>query len=268
MFDYKNTTALVTGASSGLGAAFAKELAARGANLVLVARTTPALDALSAELRSRHGVQVKVITADLADAQARQELYAQTKADGLAVNLLVNNAGFGLSGPFLDHTLEAEEAQINLNVTALTAMAHLFGSDMRRFGENSGIINVASNAAFQPLPYSAVYSASKAFVLLFSEALGRELKEQRTHVMALCPGPIATEFWQKIGSNLPDKEKSTPASIATQALAALDNRRAVFVPGPVMLRLQIFAARFAPRSIVVRIAERASRSIMMRGREV
>jgi len=268
MLDYRKTTALVTGASSGLGAEFARALAKRGANLILVARTKPALEQLGTELMERHKVRVKVFAADLASPLARRALHSQIEAEGLAVNLLVNNAGFGLSGPFLTHSLESEEAQIDVNVAAVTALSHLFGQNMKRFGKNSGIINVASNAAFQPLPYSAVYSASKSFVLLFSEALNRELRTQGTHVLAVCPGAIATPFWGKIGSDLPDAEKSTPERIVEEALRAFDRRQAVVVPGPFRLRLQIFSTRFAPRSFVARVAEGASRSIMMRGREV
>lgn len=268
MFDFAKTTALVTGASSGLGRTFADELAARGANLVLVARNKGALDAVRADIIARHGVKVYVFTADLGNAGARRDLHRQTKEMRLPINLLVNNAGFGLSGAFLKQDLEREESQIDVNVSAVTALSHLYGRDMAQFGRNSGIINIASNAAFQPLPYSAVYAATKSFVLLFSEALARELKEQGTHVLAVCPGAIATDFWRKIGSSLPDNEKSTPESVVKEALTAFVRRKMVLVPGPAMLRLQIFSTRFVPRSFVVRVAEQASRSIMMRGRAV
>lgn len=268
MFDFRNATALVTGASSGLGAAFAKALAARGSDLVLVARNQPALEALAKDLSSQFRRKVDVFPTDLTDPQARRKLHANVREKNIAVNLLVNNAGFGLSGPFLEHELDREEAQVELNVSAVMAMAHLFGRDMKSFGSNSGIINVASNAAFQPLPYSAVYSASKSFVLLFSEALGHELKQQGTRVLAVCPGAIATEFWHKIGSELPDNEKSSPDRIVNEALVAFQRRRSVVIPGPLSLRLQVLSTRFAPRSLVVKVADRASRSIMMRGRSV
>jgi short-subunit dehydrogenase len=266
MFDYAHTTALVTGASSGLGETFAEMLAARGANLVLVARTGSRLEALAARLRSAHRIQADVIAADLTDPGAPASVHAQAQSRGLRVNLLVNNAGFALGGAFLEHELRDEEDQIAVNVTALTALSHLFGRDMAGFGRNAGIINIASNAAFQPLPYSAVYAASKAYVLLFSEALGRELVRQGPHVLVVCPGQVRTRFWDRLGSALPTDAMDTPERIVTETLAAFERRRAVLIPGRVGNRLQAFATRFMPRAAMIRIAERASRKIMMAGR--
>jgi short-subunit dehydrogenase len=182
------------------------------------------------------------------------------------VNLLVNNAGFALGGAFLEHALRDEEDQIAVNVRALTALAHLFGRDMTAFGRNAGIINIASNAAFQPLPYSAVYAASKAYVLLFSEALGRELMHQGPHVLAVCPGPVRTRFWDRLGSALSTDVMDTPERIVAETLAAFERRRAVLIPGRFGIRVQAFATRFMPRVAMIRIAERASRKIMMAGR--
>ncbi len=266
MFDYAHTTALVTGVSSGLGATFAERLAARGADLVLVARTESTLEALAGRLRAAHGIAAAVIAADLTDPGAPAAIHAHTQARGLRVNLLVNNAGFALGGAFLEHALRDEEDQIAVNVTALTALAHRFGREMSGFGRNAGIINIASNAAFQALPYAAVYAASKAYVLLFSEALGRELRHQGTHVLAVCPGPVQTGFWDRLGSQLSPSVMDTPERIVGQALAAFERRTAVLVPGRLQNRVQAFATRLMPRAALIRIAETSSRRIMMAGR--
>ncbi len=270
MFDYARTTALVTGASSGLGATFAEVLAARGADLVLVARTALTLETLAGRLQAAHGIRAHVIAADLTDPAAPAAIHAAVQARGLRVNLLVNNAGFALGGAFLAHVVREEEDQIAVNVTALTALAHRFGRDMAARGPNAGIINIASNAAFQPLPYSAVYAASKAYVLFFSQALGRELRgshgRQGPHVLAVCPGPVRTGFWDRLGSALPTDRMDTPDRIVGEALTAFERRRAVLVPGRVGNRLQAFATRFMPRAAMIRIADRASRQIMMAGR--
>jgi short-subunit dehydrogenase len=265
MFDYTNTTALITGASSGLGEAFAETLARRGSNVVLVARNQAKLESLAQRLRAQYKREATVIPADLTDSAAPMAIHAKARASGLAVNLLVNNAGFALAGAFLDHSAAAEADQIAVNVGALTALSHRFATDMRNIGRNTGIINIASNAAFQPLPFSAVYAASKSFVLLFSEALGRELAPQGTRVLAVCPGPVNTAFWGKIGSELPTRVMDSPAHIVEQSLAAFDKGHAVVVPGRISVRLQAFATRIIPRPLMARIGEQASRKIMMAG---
>ena len=265
MFDYAHTTALVTGASSGLGAKFAEFLARRGANVVLVARTAPRLEALAERLRATYKVDATVIAADLADPSAPARIRAETETRGLRVNLLVNNAGFALAGAFLDHDLDREMDQIAVNVTALAALTHLFAADMRGSGRNAGIINIASNAAFQPLAYAAVYAATKAFVLLFSEALGRELRAQSIRVLAVCPGPVETAFFDKIGSKLPKDAMDSPERIVTQTLSAFDKRQAVLVPGRASNRMQAFATRLFPRAMIAKIAETGSRKVMTAG---
>jgi short-subunit dehydrogenase len=265
MFDYADTTALVTGASSGLGECFAETLARRGANVVLVARNTAKLELFAKHLRAQYGVEVTVITADLTAPDAPTAIHAEVHARGLSVNLLINNAGFALAGAFVDHDMRAETDQIAVNVSALTALSHRFATDMRTLGRNTGIINIASSAAFQPLAFSAVYAASKAFVLLFSEALGRELAQQGTHVLAVCPGPVKTAFWDKIGSDLSTNVMDSPDQIVRQALAAFERGKAVLVPGRASIRLQAFATRLLPRALMARIGEQASRKIMMAG---
>ncbi len=265
MFDYSKTTALITGASSGLGETFAEMLAKRGANVVLVARTVTKLEALAANLRAKYHIKADVLPADLTDPTAPAKIHAEARSRGLQINLLVNNAGFALAGAFLDHDLQREQEQIAVNVTALTALSHLFGADMRSFGRNAGIINIASAAAFQPLAYSAVYAATKSYVLLFSEALGCELRNQGTHVLAVCPGPVKTEFFNKIGSKLAANAMDTPERIVTESIAAFDRRKSVVVPGRAVIRLQTFATRLFPRATMAKIAEQKSRKVMMAG---
>jgi len=190
MFDYSGSTALVTGASKGLGAAFAEALAERGMNLVLVARSTNELNALSTRLYAKYKVQSTILSIDLADPTGPQAVAEELDRRGILVDLLVNNAGFGLSGEFLSHDPKQEQAEIEVNVQALVALTHHFGKAMAARGRG-GIINVASNASFQPLPYMATYAATKAFVLHFSEAIHHELTGNGVHVMATCSVPAA-----------------------------------------------------------------------------
>jgi short-subunit dehydrogenase len=265
MFDYTDSTALVTGASSGLGECFAETLACRGANVVLVARSAAKLELLAKRLRAQYPVGATVITADLTAPAAPAAIHTEVHARGLSVNLLINNAGFALAGAFVDHDVKAETDQIAVNISAVTALSHHFASDMRNLGPNTGIINIASSAAFQPLPFSAVYAASKAFVLLFSEALGRELAQQGTRVLAVCPGPVKTAFWDKIGSDLSTDVMDAPEQIVQQALAAFERGKAVLVPGRASIRLQAYATRLIPRALMARLGEQASRRIMMAG---
>lgn len=264
--DFEGKTALVTGASSGMGVAWAEALAARGANVVLAARSRAELDAVAKRIRQRHNVSADVVVSDLAEPDGPQLLHEAVS--DRRIDVLINNAGFGLSGPFLGHALADEERQVALDVHAVLALCHLFGSDMRSISGQTAIVNIASNAAFQPLPYSAVYAASKSFVLLFSEALHRELHGQGTRVLAVCPGPVNTPFWGKIGSDLPDSAMTSPQKIVADALKALDRGRTFVVPGPLGIRVQAQLPRFAPRSWVVRVSDGASRRIMMRGRTV
>ena len=192
MFDYSGSTALVTGASRGLGAAFAEALAERGMNLVLVARSTNELNALSTRLYAKYKVQSTILSIDLADPSGPQAVAEELDRRGILVDLLVNNVGFGLSGEFLSHDPEQEQAEIEVNVQALVALTHHFGKAMAARGR--GGIKCCSNASFQPLPYMATYAATKAFVLHFSEAIHHELTGNGVHVMATCPGPTATSF--------------------------------------------------------------------------
>jgi short-subunit dehydrogenase len=191
-----NQTALITGASAGLGYEFAKLFARDKYNLVLVARSGPKLVELAEELRQRHGVSVKTIPLDLGLPRAAQDLFEETQRAGLHVEILVNNAGYGKSGAFAAIPLEEEYGQIQLNVTALTLLTKLYLGPMleRRSGK---IMNVASTAAFQPGPLMAVYYATKAYVLSFSEAIADELRNSGVQVTCFCPGATLTEFQKR-----------------------------------------------------------------------
>lgn len=248
-------TALVTGASAGLGAEFARQLAAGGHDLILSARRTERLDALAAELRAAHGVAVTVIAADLADPAGPDRLVAAIDEAGLTVDLLVNNAGLGHRGAFAELPAAGQVATVDVNVRALVALAHavLPGMVARRRG---GILNVASSAAFQPGPWMAVYYASKAFVLSFSEALHEEVKGAGVHVAALCPGPVHTEFAGLAGMEdmaIFDRLATPAATVVRDGLAALVANRAVKVSGA-MNAVAAASVRFAPRGVVRRLA--------------
>lgn len=243
-------TALVTGASSGIGDAFARALAARGDTLILVARSRDKLEALAARLRSDHGVPVEVITADLRQAGCGPRLAAEVAARGLGVDLLINNAGFGAAGAFATQDPARDAEMIDLNVSAVVELAHAFLPAMLAKGQG-GIVNVASVAGFQPLPKMAIYGATKAFVLSFSEALWAETRSQGVKVTALCPGPVDTAFFEATGS--PGLRKAVPSglmmsadAVVAQALAALASGRPVVVPGAVN-KLVTWSPRLLPR---------------------
>ena len=189
--------AVVTGASSGLGRGFATKLAADGVPLVLVARSSGLLHDLADELRERYGAEVEVMVADLADNQARAAIVADLETRD--VELLINNAGFATSGDFADETPSRIAEEITLNCLALTVLARAAVTGMVARGHGA-IVNVASTAAFQPIPTMGVYSATKAYVLRLSLAMWHELRPAGVHVMALCPGATETDFWQVAGN--------------------------------------------------------------------
>jgi short-subunit dehydrogenase len=239
---------LVTGASAGLGVHFARQCRERGDELVLVARRKDRLEALAAELGEAH-----VIAADLAQPGAAARLLAEVAGLGLEIETLINNAGFGAAGAFVDSPPERLLEMIDLNVRSLTELCRLALPPMleRRRGF---ILNVASTAAFQAGPYSAVYYASKAYVLSLSEALHEEAKGRGVHVSALCPGPTATEFFEVAGS--PNgrlaKMATDPKAVVTAGLAGLARNKAITVAGA-MNKVGAFSTRLMPRSTMRRI---------------
>ena len=186
-------TALITGASGGIGAEFARIHAAAGGDLVLVARNREKLEEIKADLESSHGISVLTIAMDLSQADAADRVFAQTEAAGIKVSLLINNAGVGGHGKFYERKLLNDQAMMQLNMGALVSLTHLYLQAMIQRGSGR-VLNVASTAAFIPGPLQAVYYATKAFVLSFSEALAEELSGTGVTVTALCPGPVMTGF--------------------------------------------------------------------------
>jgi short-subunit dehydrogenase len=240
---------LITGASSGLGAEFARACAARGDQIVLVARRRDRLDALAAEL----GPQTHVLAADLADRGTRRSLPESVSRLGLHVETLINNAGFGLVGRFAELPVDRQIEMIELNVAALTELSRLFLPAMVE-RQSGAILNVASTAAFQPGPGFAVYFATKAFVLSLTEALHQELKGSGIKVSALCPGPTATEFGDVAGVNS-HRFSSLSANarrVVDAGLAGLERNRAVVVPGAVN-KITAQSGRVIPRALMRRI---------------
>lgn len=247
--------ALVTGASAGLGVDFAHQLARGGKSLVLVARRLDKLEALAAELRKTKGIQVFVEASDLSEQGAVKKLMARLAAQDLEVDSLINNAGFGLNGKFSELDGDRQTDMITLNCTALTELCHavLPAMIVRKSGQ---ILNVASIAAFQAGPLMAVYYASKAYVLSFSEALHEEMLPHGIHVSALCPGATATEFFAAadMGSSLLNKMAGNPDQVVSDGLRALKNNKAVMVSG-LMNKLMVQSTRFAPRFITRKLAK-------------
>ena len=224
-------TVLITGASSGIGAAFAEELATLGNSLILVARTEATLVALAEKLRQAYGVAIEVIALDLAKEGAPEQLFAECSIRGLQVDVLINNAGFGSYGIFEKIDPMRLHAEVMLNAVAVLDLTRLFLPSMLRKG-NGAVINVASTAAFQPDPYMAVYGATKAFVLSFTEALWEENRQRGIQCLALCPGPTETAFFTdfKVDSATLGK-RDTPELVVKEALKALAEGKPFIVPG-------------------------------------
>lgn len=245
-----NKVALVTGASAGLGEEFARQLAKRGHRLVLAGRRKERLEELAKELGNARAVAV-----DLSKSNAAAKLMANIEANGETVDLLINNAGFGLIGRFAELDAKRERQMIDLNVGALTDLCRAVAPAMIE-RKSGAILNVASTAAFQPGPKMAVYFASKAFVLSLSEALHEELKPHGLKVSCLCPGPTRTEFGEVAGfggNGLFDWVAMNAAEVVKAGLKGLDSNRAVVVTGWVN-KIGAASTRFAPRPVVRKIA--------------
>lgn len=226
--EYKGLTALVTGASSGIGLAFSRALAERGANIVLSARSEEKLNDFAQELLKERDIWVKVIPCDLSETKAAKQLF--DKAKSIKVDILVNCAGFGRWTFFADQPLSTYRDMLNLNIDAVVELSYLF-LPLMSDKKLSGVINVASTAAFQPVPYQAVYAASKSFVLNFSEALAGEYYDKGLRVMALCPGYTDTNFMDIANGNPTGMAKSTPEEVVTAALKAFAKNKPYVVPG-------------------------------------
>jgi uncharacterized protein len=253
------STALVTGASSGIGAEIARELAKRGHGVTLVARRLDRLQELAAELSSDHGVRAETIGADLVDAAGRDDLEAHVDELGLDVAALVNNAGFGGGGKLARADREYLVRMVRLNCEAVVDLQGRYLPAMAARGSGA-IINVASTAAFQPLPGTAVYAATKAFVLSLSEAAHAELRGTGVSVTALCPGPVKTEFVEvarldAAEENLPDMFWTPVETVAREAVEGAEKAKRVVVPG-VMNRAGALTGQHAPRALALPLVKR------------
>ena len=253
--DASGTTkrALITGASAGIGEGFARQMARQGYDLVLVARRKDRLDALASELSSKHSISADAVEADLAGEHGLSLVEERLRSGEIEV--LVNNAGFGTTGEFAELSLEREVAELDLNIRAVLRLTHAALAAMvpRKRG---AIINVASMAAFQPIPYNATYAASKAFVLHFSEAVHEEVRRHGVTVTCLCPGLVRTEFQQVAGldaDGIPAISVMSVDAVVRSALSAMRGGRAITVPGAVNVAT-VAGTRMAPRFLVRRIA--------------
>ena len=254
-------TAVVTGASSGIGREVARRLARRGHGLTLVARREERLRAVADELHDAHGVRAEVVTADLTDQQAREDIVAAVAGHGLAAQVLVNAAGLSTVGAVHKNDPAAELAMIRTDVEALAHLCSLFLPGMVERGAGA-VLNVASTAAFQPMPGQAGYAASKAFVVSYSQAVRAELAGTGVSVTALCPGPVDTEFAESAGFDSDEAKAALPAFmwvsaevVADAGIDGLDRGRALVVPGAAN-QVAATAARHVPRAVLVPLLAR------------
>lgn len=226
---FKNSTALITGASSGIGKAYAQKFASLGVHLILTARSEQKLNDLADELRKKYNVNVEVIVLDLAQPNSAQDLFDEIQARNLSVEILINNAGFGKWTKFLDQSVSTYQEMITLNISSVTSLCYLFLPHML---SNKGImINISSTGAFQPLPYIAVYGASKSYVLQFTEALAGEYASSGVKFLAVCPGNTETNFTQVANADTSGMKSSTVEDVVSATVKALDKNKATVVVG-------------------------------------
>ena len=253
--DLKNDTALITGSSGGIGEEFAVQLARRGVNLVLVARRADKLAALRNRLLETHpGLLVDVVAADLAVPGSAAELASKVADLGRRVDVLVNNAGVGLHGDFVGQDVAANAAQVQLNCVTLTELTGIYLPAMTK-ARHGVVLNVASTASFQPTPGMAVYGATKAYVLSFTEALWKETKGSGIRVLALCPGATDTEFFARTGEEFLTSGRQTSKQVVDVAMAALDKSTPTVVSG-LANTLLATGYRFTPRRVMLEVSQR------------
>ena len=259
------TTALVTGASSGIGETFARELAKKGHDLVLVARSQDKLERLGNELSATYQIKTEIIARDLTEASAGQKVFDAVEAKGIIVDLLINNAGFGDYGAFGDRPLDKQMAMVQLNIAAVVELTGLFLPSMQQ-RQDGAIINVSSIAGFQPVPYMSVYAASKAFVLNFSEALWAENKNKGVNILVSCPGPTESEFYKR--ADFPDDatglNSTTMASaekVVAETLQALKKKQSTVVAGGFANQIIANLPRLVPRDLLVSIVGKQFKNI-------
>jgi short-subunit dehydrogenase len=255
--DFRGKWALITGASSGIGAALARELSAHGAKLILTARRRDRLDTLAAELNAS-GTETRTVTADLNDPAAPDQIYAATEGAGIAVDILVNNAGLGQYGAFHLSAVEQELSQVRVNCEAVVRLSRLFVPNMveRRRG---WVLVVASTASFQPLPYITTYAATKVFDRFFALGLAAEVARFGVKVTALCPGPTESEFFEIAGAEIFKGRGVQPTpEVARLAIKALARGQRTLIPN-FSGRFTAFLVRFLPVSLITHFVEKQAR---------
>ncbi|SFQ95379.1 SDR family NAD(P)-dependent oxidoreductase [Poseidonocella sedimentorum] len=247
-------TALVTGASSGIGAEIARYHARQGGDLVIVARREGPLNDLKAELEAAHGITAQVIAMDLGTPDQAKALAERIASQGIGIDILVNNAGFGGHGAFLERDLDKDLAMIDLNISALVTLSHLIGNQMRARGGGK-MLQVSSTAGFLPGPYQAVYYATKAFVTSFSQAVDQELRPHGITSTALCPGLVHTEFVASAnleGTGLANQKGASPASVAKCGYDAMQSGKLIAINDRRMSIMVNWIAPFLPRRSVLK----------------
>ena len=250
---FQGATALITGASSGIGMAYAKKLASLGLHLVLTARSEQALQNLAHALRTSHPINVEVIVLDLAQLGAAQELFETLQTKKIQIDCLINNAGFGKWTAFAEQSIAIYHEMMILNMLSLTTLCHLFLPHMIE-NKRGIIINIASTGAFQPLPYIAVYGATKSFVLNFSEALAGEYADSGIRCLAVCPGNTATNFTQVAQADTQGMPSSSVDDVVNATLHALDQHKSTVIVGIKNYWIAQLT-RFLPRQQVIQIVK-------------
>jgi short-subunit dehydrogenase len=253
------STALITGASSGIGTAFAQRLAERGYGVTLVARRRDRLESLARELSDAHGIAAHAVAADLGDPAGRDQVAEAVEGNSLTVEILVNNAGFGIYSRFASTSRERELQQIRVDVEAVVDLTARYYPGMRGRGRGT-IINMSSTAGLQPLPGNATYAACKSFVLMFGEALHVEARDAGVTVTTVCPGPVRTEFQEAneavFADRLPGLLWASAEEVADEALRAADRGKRTIIPGGLATRAAFGPNRFAPRGLALAVAKR------------
>jgi uncharacterized protein len=253
------TTALITGASGGIGKAFAEELARRKNNLILVARSRDKLNLLATDLQTKYQIRIDVIVKDLTQLNATGEVFTEVQNLGLTVDLLINNAGFGDYTDFAESDRERQIQMLQLNIVALVDLTHRFLQPMRQKRSGS-IINVSSITAFQPMPYLAVYAASKAFILNFSEALWAETRKYGVKILCICPGPTETGFFEEAkfptSTGTRSMKLATSEVVVRHTLQALEKGDSTVVSGGLGNNVITTLSRFVPRKQLVSFLEK------------
>jgi short-subunit dehydrogenase len=258
------STALITGASFGIGAAFAQALATRKTDLVLVARSEDKLNQLAQELQQKHDIRVEIIVQDLTASGAATTVFEAVSQKGISIDLLINNAGFGTYGAFSESSLPKQLEMIQLNISSLVDLTYQFLPQMQQRGSGT-IINLGSIASFYPLPYMSVYAATKAFVLSFSEALQAENQAKGVRVLAVCPGPTKTNFFDTArfeefaSGSAGNQTAATPESVVRDTLKALEGQASTVVAGGLPNKILVNLPRFFPRYTLVKMIEQQFR---------